>query len=78
MVGLTNPEKEAAHIRQALDLTEAAGRDGYAIFRESIHGDLSSSDDASSKSRWDLNNISSNSSTMPSNDESSSGSANGF
>jgi hypothetical protein len=71
MVGLTNPEKEAAHIRQALDLTEAAGRDGYAIFRESIHGDLS-------KSRWDLNNISSNSSTMPSNDESSSGSANGF
>jgi hypothetical protein len=47
-VGLTNLEREAARIMQALDLTEAAEGDGYAISRGSILGDSSSSDDACS------------------------------
>jgi hypothetical protein len=63
---------------QALDLTKAVEEAGYAMSRGSIYGNLSSSDDARSRPRWVLNDISSNSSTVPSNDESSNRSGNGF
>jgi hypothetical protein len=69
-IDLANPEKEAACIIQALNLTKAVERNGYAISGGSIHEDSSSSDDVQSKNRWLLNNINLDSSTMPCDDES--------
>jgi hypothetical protein len=72
-------EREAVRIMQAMDFIEAAEGDGYAISGGSFHGDSSSSDDGRSAPRWEFNNISSNSSNCPRYDEeTSSGSGNGF
>jgi hypothetical protein len=49
--GMSKPERKAAGIMQALDLTEATEGDGYVIFRRSFHGDSSSSNDRRSAPR---------------------------
>jgi hypothetical protein len=77
--GISQLEREAARIVQAVDFTEAVEGDGYVISGGSFHGDSSSSDDGRSALRWEFNNISSSSSDCPRYDEeTSSGSGNGF
>jgi hypothetical protein len=49
---LTNLDKEAVRIMQAIVLIEATERNGYAISGGSIHRDSSSEDDACSRPRW--------------------------
>ena len=46
---LTNPKREAARIMQAVDLTEAAERNRYAISGGSMHGDSLSLNNAHSR-----------------------------
>jgi hypothetical protein len=76
---MSKPEREATHIMQALDLIEATKGDGYAISRRSFHGDSSLFDDGRSTPRLEFNNIrSSSSDCAPCNEETSSGSGNGF
>jgi hypothetical protein len=76
---LTNPKREAARIMQAIDLTEVAEGNRYAISRGSMHGDSLSLDDACSRRRWVVNDISSDSSSsVPCDDKTSSGLSNGF
>jgi hypothetical protein len=78
-MGMSQPERKAARIMRAVDFTEAAEGDGYAIFGGSFHGDSLSSNNGRSAPRWEFNNMSSSSSDRPRYDEeTSSGSGNGF
>jgi hypothetical protein len=67
--GMSQPEREAAQIMQAVDFTKVAEGDGYAIFGGLFHGDSSSSNNGRSAPRWEFNNISSSSSDRPCYDE---------
>jgi hypothetical protein len=52
IIGLTEAEREVAHIMQALDMAEASEGDGYAISGALFYDDSSSSDDARLNPRW--------------------------
>jgi hypothetical protein len=47
-MGMSQPERKAARIMRAVDFTEAAEGDGYAIFGGSFHGDSLSSNNGRS------------------------------
>jgi hypothetical protein len=66
---MSQPERKAAQIMQAVDFIEAAEGDGYAICGGSFHGDSSSSDNGRSTPGWKFNNINSSSSDRPRYDE---------